>query len=180
MGTAEFETIVDKACGFSEDAVISRASGENRPFIRKSRNVSGTFCPNLSPSCVIETSGIGWKREILEGLAEYAAEENRFDRINWIVSLDSKEQKTYEELRGGGFAEAMDTAELLFKLFPGRVWVQAVRMKSNEAGLEEFFRGWKETTEHVIIQKYDNFAGFLPDRKVADLSPVKRGFRAGI
>lgn len=174
MNLTDFIAIVDEACEYSEDAVFSLSLWGEPSFHPEIGKCIRHILSKPLASCVIETSGIGWKREILEGLAEYAAEENRFDRINWIVSLDSKEQKSYEELRGGGFAEAMDTTELLFKLFPGRVWVQAVRMKSNEAGLEEFFRGWKETTEHVIIQKYDNFAGFLPDRKVADLSPVKR------
>ncbi|MGA2379288.1 MAG: SPASM domain-containing protein, partial [Spirochaetia bacterium] len=53
-------------------------------------------------------------------------------------------------------------------------WVQAVRMKENEEDLDVFFRTWKARTENVIIQKYDAFSGTLPDRKVADLSPLKR------
>ncbi|HET6451800.1 MAG TPA: SPASM domain-containing protein, partial [Spirochaetia bacterium] len=37
-----------------------------------------------------------------------------------------------------------------------------------------FYRQWKTRTENVIIQKYDSFHGTLPDRTVADLSPLKR------
>jgi spiro-SPASM protein len=52
--------------------------------------------------------------------------------------------------------------------------VQAVRMKENEERLEDFYRAWKARLGQVIIQKYDPFGGLLPDRRVADLSPLKR------
>jgi spiro-SPASM protein len=80
----------------------------------------------------------------------------------------------YRRLRGAGYAEAVKTAELLLSTFPGKTWVQAVRMRENEDDLEAFYKSWKAKTENVIIQKYDSFSTFLPDRKVADLSPVKR------
>jgi spiro-SPASM protein len=92
----------------------------------------------------------------------------------WIVSLDASNEETYRKLRGAGFTEAMRTAEELLSLFPARTWVQGVRMKENEEDLELFFKTWKTRTESIIIQKYDAFCGELPDRKVADLSPLNR------
>ena len=68
----------------------------------------------------------------------------------------------------------MKTAELLLSAFTGTAWVQAVRMKENEEDLDVFYKTWKAKTENVIVQKYDSFSGLLPDRKVADLSPVER------
>jgi spiro-SPASM protein len=38
-------------------------------------------------------------------------------------------------------------------------------------------RAWRTSTNQggkVIVQKYDPFCGFLPDRRVTDLSPLKR------
>ena len=47
-------------------------------------------------------------------------------------------------------------------------------MKETEEDLEDFFRHWQAKTDNVIIQKYDHFSGRLPERKVTDLSPLKR------
>jgi spiro-SPASM protein len=62
----------------------------------------------------------------------------------------------------------------MLKKSPENVWVQAVRMKENEEDMEQFYKYWKERTNNVIIQKYDWCCGKLPQRKVTDLSPVKR------
>jgi len=50
-----------------------------------------------------------------------------------------------------------------------------MRLKENEESLETFYRFWKEKNdEKLIIQKYDWFAGFLEDKKTADLTPITR------
>ena len=120
-------------------------------------------------SLIVETSGIGWSDETLEKAASLAD-----GRVDWIVSLDETDPDAYAALRGAGFQEALSRVESLLKLFPGRVHVQAVRMLENEERLEGFYRSWKARTENVIIQKYDSFCGALPDRAVADLSPLDR------
>jgi spiro-SPASM protein len=118
---------------------------------------------------IIETSGIGWPPDIFAMIKSGSDREPR-----WIVSLDAHENQVYEKLRGEGFDEALRTVDSLKDAFPGRVHVQAVRMHENEDDLEHFFRHWKDSLGNVIIQKYDDFCGKLPDRKVTDLSPVKR------
>lgn len=118
---------------------------------------------------VIETAGLGWNRETLARLAEKAA-----GHLVWIVSLDAHTEETYRKLRGPGFKEAVATAKTLLELFPSTAYVQAVRMDINEEELEHFYRSWKEVTQNIIIQKYDCFSGRLPQRRVADISPLKR------
>jgi len=118
---------------------------------------------------IVETSGIGWQ----EGVISRIAKSNPPD-LDWIVSLDSRDREEYRSLRGEGFEEAHRTVEALQSLFPGRVYPQAVRMNENEEGLENFYRHWKNQGGKVIVQKYDHFCGFLPDRRVTDLSPLKR------
>jgi spiro-SPASM protein len=116
---------------------------------------------------IVETSGIGWQEGVF-------AEIERTGNPDWIVSLDSRDPKEYGRLRGEGFEEAHRSVELLGSIFPGHVYPQAVRMKENEENLESFYRHWKRQLGRVIVQKYDPFCGFLPDRRVTDLSPLKR------
>jgi spiro-SPASM protein len=124
---------------------------------------------------VIETSGVGWRPGTLAEIAAAISPTTASAAPpTWIVSLDAASAAIYEGLRGSGFAEASATAAELMKLFPSSTHLQAVRMKENEEDLETFYRDWKQRTERVIIQKYDSFAGVLPDRKVADLSPLRR------
>jgi hypothetical protein len=47
-------------------------------------------------------------------------------------------------------------------------------MNENEEHLEDFYRIWSEQGAQVIVQKYDSYAGFLPERQPADLSPLNR------
>ena len=118
---------------------------------------------------VVETSGIGWQEGVFARIAQ-----SRQAGLEWVVSLDTRDPKEYARLRGEGFEEAHRTVETLQSLFPGHVYPQAVRMNENEEGLEDFYRYWKNKTGRVIVQKYDPFCGFLPDRRVTDLSPLKR------
>jgi len=117
----------------------------------------------------VETSGIGWKEHALEKLSQ-----NRPGAIDWIVELDSDDEKTYQALRGGGYTEAQDFTRRLLGLFPGNVWPQTVRMHENEPEMDAFYRHWTEEAGRVIIQKYDSFGGLLPERKPSNLAPWKR------
>jgi spiro-SPASM protein len=137
---------------------------------------------------IIETSGIGWKKEELEALATLVQQTHLdlgrswgiagspapTEPLSWIVSLDSADAERYGELRGQGFEEAVETAKALNALFPGAVYVQALRVQGSEDDTEQFYRYWKEAGVPVIIQKYDDFAGVLPKKQASDLSPLKR------
>jgi spiro-SPASM protein len=174
MDIARFKTVIGKVSSFCDDAVIGLGLFGEPSLHPDFAEIAEAVLENPSLRAVVTTSGLGWKKEVLNELAEKAAARDWTDRCTWIVSLDSKDQQVYNSLRGDGFYEAEETARLLMKLFQDRVWVQAVRMKENEEALETFYREWKKETENVIIQKYDTFSGFLPERKVADLSPVTR------
>ncbi|OHD27212.1 MAG: hypothetical protein A2Y38_17685 [Spirochaetes bacterium GWB1_59_5] len=118
---------------------------------------------------IVETSGVGWTPALAESLATKAG-----SRIQWIVSLDDADDEGYLAIRGEGKDEATAFTERLLRASPGNVHAQAVRMKENEPRLEAFYRGWKKRGDKVIVQKYDSFAGCLPDRTVAELSPLDR------
>jgi spiro-SPASM protein len=136
-------------------------------------------------SLVIETSGIGWTDADLEEAASLAAgarspagPDAPRSPLSWIVSLDTADSAHYREIRGPGFAEAVDRAKKLFRLFPGSAYVQAVRTQGAEDDIEKFYRSWKEIAPRgsgdIIIQKYDHFCGALEKRQASDISPVER------
>lgn len=121
---------------------------------------------------IVETSGVGWDAAALRVLPDFSRKAGR--RISWIVLLDSDDAETYQRVRGGGYSEAMDFVALLEASCPDRVWVQVCRIPELEDGLEALYRRWKQRASTLIVQKHDSFAGLLPDRRVADLSPSER------
>jgi len=169
MKTGDFETVVRKVKEFCDDATISISLWGEPSLHSRIDELAALALGTDGIDLVIETSGVGWDPARLKALAA-GLKRPPF----WIVSLDAWTEADYRCLRGEGFEEAVGTARLLLELFGNRTYVQAVRMKENEAGLEQFYREWKKTSESLIIQKYDHFSGFLPDRKVTDLSPLTR------
>lgn len=169
MPRERFAQILDGLEELCGDAVLS-VSLWGEPALHS--DVAGLLidaCGRPGLTVQVETSGVGWSRAALEGIRASA----RRPPV-WIVSLDAWSAEMYAKLRGSGFSEAVQTAELLRSLFPEGTHLQAVRMQENEEDTESFYRGWKERKAATIIQKYDAFAGLLPDRSVTDLSPLKR------
>ena len=162
-------SIVEQVEEFCEEAVFNVSVWGEPSLHPDFEGVVQTICGEHGFRLVVETSCIGWDRGVLENVIEQFG-----DKVTWICSLDANTPELYEGLRGDGFKEALSTAEFLVERSTERTYIQAVRMKENEEHLESFYRHWKQKTDRVIIQKYSNFAGFLEDRKVADLSPVKR------
>ena len=169
MPVETFSRLVRKIADFSGDAVVDISLWGEPALHPRIEDVVHAALEVPGIDLVIETSGIGWPAGALSRIAVAGQKHPR-----WIVSLDASKESVYRELRGEGFAEAVRTAEELLRLCPDRAWVQAVRMKENEEDLDAFYRAWKAKTENVIIQKYDSYSGVLPDRAVADLSPLVR------
>lgn len=169
MDSENYRIILDKIKEFSDDAVVSLSYWGDpslNPEIEKIINITMEYDRF---SLLIETSGLGWDKGVISLLSEKYG-----NRITWIVSLDTGNEDLYMKIRGEGYAEALSAAEYFLEKFPETAYVQAVRMKETEEHLEDFFKYWKKKTENVIIQKYDCFSGFLDERKVTDISPLKR------
>jgi len=179
MEAGQFQTLLEKIIAFSGDAVIDLSLwGEISLHPQKMELIEMVLRrPELA--LVIETSGIGWKHEELEQIAELAGKAAARcatfpAALSWIVSLDTADPARYKEIRGAGFAEANEFAKKLLSLFPKTAYVQAVRTAGAEDDIERFYRHWKEISANIIIQKYDDFCGMLPRKQASDLSPVQR------
>ncbi len=169
MPVERFRALVKKIAAFSGDAVIDISLWGDPGLHPQIVEIAEAALAEPGIELMIETSGVGWQPGTFERMKAALRRPP-----TWIVSLDAATETVYRALRGPGFAEAQKSAEQLLALFPGRVHVQAVRMKENEEDLEVFFKSWKSRTENVIVQKYDSFSRTLPDRQVADLSPLAR------
>ena len=118
----------------------------------------------------IESSGIGWSSNHFAAIDSPAV-------AAVIVELDAVDQRHYARMRGDDrFQEAYETVLQLSRVIPGRVYAQATRMVENEWELQDFYRHF-DALEGVspLIQKYNGYAGLLPDRRTSSIAPLKRG-----
>jgi spiro-SPASM protein len=178
MTCSQFENLLDKIIAFSGDAVIDLSLWGEIALHPEKINLIQAVLERPELSLIIETSGIGWNENDIQAISSLAkkaeARINGQSPLSWIVSLDSDNPARYKEVRGSGFAEARQTAEKLFQLFPKDTYVQAVRIKDYEDDLEQFYRQWKNRGVNIIVQKYDDFCGSQERLQASDLSPIKR------
>lgn len=189
MDFARAASLIDEIAHFSETAVISLSLyGEpllHPHFTALVRKVVET--PNLS--VLVETCGIADMStdipkavEAIAGLVRtLPARQNGMLPIYWIVAIDAVSSKMYgaihtlpDEKAEYCLKQAATFADRLAALFPHAVWAQMTRMNENEEELESFYRLWEKRDARPLIQKYDYLCGALPDRRPADIAPLKR------
>ena len=188
MSFSDFSSLIDKIVQFSEEAVVGLSAWgeplkhpELLKMIEKVLSYKGL-------SVFIETDGLLADQNFCNSLAAIVqkAEErtNGWEKVMIAVSVDAFTAETYKKMHGLADSEAfsMETVVEVIKRLSdavsGAVYPQFVRTNDNEEELESFFRYWNEKSNasggKQIIQKYDSFAGLLPDCKPADLSPIER------
>jgi spiro-SPASM protein len=182
MDRGKFEILLDSIIDFSGDAVIDLSLWGELSLHPEKLELIEAVIKRPELSLIIETSGLGWKESDFSLCAELAQNalprKNRMAPLSWIISLDSADSEKYKQLRGIGFSEANDCAKKILSLFGRNCYVQAVRTRGCEDDIEKFYRYWKEVSPfgelNIIIQKYDDFCGFLEKKQASDISPVIR------
>jgi len=186
MSLDDFKAIIRKISLYSEDAVVSLSLWGECAYHGDIAEMVRTVLSFPGLSLLLETTGIGWKQEVLEEISSIVKASgprtNGQLPVNWIVSLDAAGSACYGSMHGIPTPEFSDSllreafafTESLFAAYPGAVWPQMVRMNDNEIELETFYRFWKQKFGQVIIQKHDHFCRSVEDRRVADLSPLVR------
>lgn len=183
MKKEDFAKLVKQIAEFSENAVISLSLwGEafSHPqiidFIKEV-----LLYPGLSVFIETQTQNVPSSFvEELKSLVKSAGTKKRWPAVMIAVCLDAVNQDTFEKIHGNdsSLADMIKTVEALEEAVPGNVYPQFVRMNDNEEELEPFFRYWNQKDSpakgQFIIQKYDDYAGLLPEEKPADLSPIQR------
>lgn len=174
MPYERFETLADSLKAVSGNAVVSLSLfGEAALHPDLNRFIKKLLSLNLTPLIEIGGEHLSAALERLSALDDAAS-----SRLIVIALLDAFTEQTFAHFHKGlSLSEAVASLEKLAGLFP-ETYAQFTRVKKNEAELEGFYRFWSDknspTRGKLIIQKYDDFCGALPDEKTADLSPVVR------
>ena len=169
MDVHAYADLVQKICAFAPEAALHISLwGEIALHQNLEQILDISLDSNLE--IMLETSGVGWQDHHVQKLLDLP----NLGKLKIIAALDSYDPESYHKIRGDGFQEAYDFVNKLIKKHPGSTYVQATRLKEYSDDLEKFYNHWIEITNNVIIQKYDNFCGRLPARKVVDVSPIHR------
>jgi len=183
MPLEKFKTLVKQIAEFSENAVISLSLFGEALYHENLQEFIAEILKYPGLSAFIETTGDGLTEELAKETAAIVEKSekriNGYSPVMWVVSIDSVSKEKYKEIHfTDGFENAVNAVSVLEKYFPSDVYPQFVRMNENEDELESFYRFWsrKESPSagKLIIQKYNSYAGFLPERSPCDLSPVER------
>ncbi len=186
MTYQQCEKLIENIAALSENAVVSLSAWGEPLYHPDFLKIVEKILSYPGLSVFIETDGLALTPELAQSLAKVAdsaaPRTHQWQKIMIAVILDAATEATYQKIHKNAPAAAFQTAvnavAILQKALPGCVYPQFVRMNDNEAELEAFFRYWNEKTNpsggNLIIQKYDDFAGLLPQCKPADLSPLER------
>lgn len=186
MSFTDFSKLVDQIADFSEKAVVSVSKFGEFFALPECVKMVEKVLEHPGLSVFIETAGEYVTDDVCSEMGKVvqaaAPRTNGWQKVMVAVRMDAFTAKTYGAVRGGaaadGFEKTVDAVAKLNDAMPGCVYPQFVRMNENENELEGFYRYWSEKSNpsggNVIIQKYNSFAGVLPQRKVADLTPLER------
>jgi len=159
--TAEFDDVILSFSGHGEPLLHPGFSG----FLDHAAG-SGLF------SVLIETNGVLFSGKIAEKVSALPA-----SRCQVIFKIDAAKPATYSGLKGAELAPVVANIESFLAMKEEnkyKTFVQFTKLPENIEELEEFYRFWDSKGVQVIIMKYNDFAGQLPDRKVSDLTPLDR------
>ncbi len=182
----KLSNLIDKIAEFSGNSVIGLSAWGEPLYHPDFLKIVEKILSYPGLSVFMETDGLLVTPELCEAMqkleASAPARTHQWQKIMIAVTLDAVTEATYQKLHKnapeGSFQKAVNSVALLQNALPGSVYPQFVRMNENEAELEAFFRYWNEKTNpsggNLIIQKYDDFTGILPECKPADLSPLER------
>lgn len=100
------------------------------------------------------------------------------EKITWIVNLTTRNPEKYANLYSKKESDrVLSNLEKLGKVFPkNRIYLQFLKIQE----VEEEVEAWVDETEKqgygVVLQKYNRYAGLMPEKRVTDLTPIQREF----
>lgn len=124
----------------------------------------------------VEANGIHLEK--LRPLASHASA----GKLRIIVMLNSLER--YEELSGSPKASLAAVKKSIQSLAADlnaagknaaeMIYLQALKVEENEAEIDSLYALAEELGISFLLQKYNRYAGLLPERRVSDMTPLER------
>ncbi|MBN2322603.1 MAG: spiro-SPASM protein [Spirochaetes bacterium] len=118
---------------------------------------------------ILETDGTRFLPEFSDWIYGLGA-----PNLHIIFEVDAVSEAVYRRVRNADLNTIERNIRYLLDKGMTHVYVQMVRMDSNEEELLQFFERWDKEAEGAIIQKYSTYLGALPERSSADLLPLER------
>jgi len=100
------------------------------------------------------------------------------EKLSVILRLSTLRRDRYRFLYGADlFESVMANVGHLEKIErPFAVYVEMLKIKEVEEEITPFYDRFEKSTIRVILNKYNSYAGQLPERRVSDLTPLHRDF----
>lgn len=115
--------------------------------------------------------------ESIANAYESLPEESR-KKLTVIVNLTTLSKSNYKKIYG---KDCLDTVqnnlECLAKIVPkDQIYIQFIKLKELDSEMEGWYEHFQTQGFPVILQKYNRFAGLMPEKRSSDLTPIQRDF----
>jgi len=131
----------------------------------------------LVEELIIETALYTSTKEFFQALRELGKE--LISKLTVIVNLPSVKGETYQALTKGNVGLEIilqNLNELKNILSKENLYIQILKIQEVELEIEEYFNYFEKEGYNVLLQKYNSYAGKMPERRVSDLTPIQREF----
>ncbi|MCZ8237703.1 MAG: spiro-SPASM protein [Leptospiraceae bacterium] len=130
---------------------------------------------NLS-ELIVETSlSLHWNRlsNCIKSLNELEKK-----KLTIIINLTTLKEERYKAIYGQKLLkEVLTNVDSLTKILPiENVHVQILKILEVEDEVDSYFTFFEKKNINIIFQKYNSYAGSLEEKRVSDLTPLKREF----
>jgi spiro-SPASM protein len=171
LSPADFKTIIDKAVALSQKPVIAltgMGDALSHPQFFEILNVA----LDASVEVVLETSGVELNQKLADKLISLTPEKSHW--LTVIFSVEAVDEKLYQSLRktDQDFSLILNQIEYFLLRRPKNTYVQAVKMTDNFEHLVAFHQHFEKMTSNLIIQKYNHYKNFLPERRLNAMTPL--------
>ncbi|HMV45414.1 MAG TPA: spiro-SPASM protein [Leptospiraceae bacterium] len=125
---------------------------------------------------ILETALYSNLDSLKEGLKLAGENQKKLNLIINLTTLDSNQYKSIyqSELNPNDILEKI--SHLSSVMSPSNLHVQMIKMKEVEEEIENYFNHFEKKGINVILQKYNRYAGLMPEKRVSDLTPIHREF----